>query len=306
MKIAIFGAGALGGYFGGRLQQAGEEVAFIARGDHLKALQRNGLTIESAALGDAHIQPVQVTDNPADIGPVDVILFLVKLYDTEAAARSLTPLLGQDTYVVSFQNGIDGWRLIGDVIGMERVLGGISYIFADVREPGVIRHSSPIAKLIFGEFDGGSSERSKALERVLVGAGIDASSVDDINVRIWEKFVALSALSAVTTLTRLSIGQVLENEHCRKLFREALAETAKIGLKKCPGLAADIADRQMAFAESLPYGMRASMLDDLERGKRLELDHLSGAVAQLGQELGIETPVHAVSYRALHPYVKGG
>ena len=283
-----------------------QEVAFIARGDHLKALQKNGLTIESAALGDAHIQPVQATDNPADIGFVDVVLFLVKLYDTDAAARALEPLLGEDTFVVSFQNGVDGWGRIGDVIGMERVLGGISYIFADVREAGVIRHSSPIAKLIFGEFNGQLTERSKALERVLVGAGIDALSVDDINVRIWEKFVALSALSAVTTLTRLTIGQVLENEHCRKLFRDALAETAMIGLKKCPGLDADIADRQMAFAESLPYGMRASMLDDLERGKRLELEYLSGAVVRLGKELGIDTPVHAVSYRALHPYVEGG
>lgn len=304
MKIAIFGAGALGGYFGGRLLQAGHEVSFIARGAHLEALQQNGLKIESP-LGDTHLNPVRATANPAELGPADLVLFLVKLYDTDTAARALGPLLGAHTAVVSFQNGVDGCKIIGKVIGVERVLGGVAYIFADVRAPGVVRHSGSLARLVFGEFDGSRSERAMALEHALTAAGVEAQLVDNIDVRIWEKFVLLSALSGVTTLTRLSIGEVLSDGYCAELFRDALTETARVGLKKCPGLSADIAERQMNFAKSLPHGMRASMLDDLERGRRIELDYLSGAVMQLGTTLGVETPVHATVYRALHPYVDG-
>jgi len=304
VKIAIFGAGALGGYFGGRLLQAGNDVSFIARGAHLEALRRDGLKIESA-LGDADLSPVRASAMPAEFGPVDVVLFMVKLYDTDSAARALEPLLGADTMVVSFQNGIDGWEHIGQVIGKERVVGGIAYIFADVRAPGVIRHSGSLARLVFGEFDHRLSERAIALEKALKNAGIETELVDNIDVRIWEKFVMLSALSGVTALTRLSIGQVLSDTSCAELFQEALQETARVGLKKCPGLSADIAERQFDFAKSLPHGMRASMLDDLDRGRRLELAYLSGAVVRLGTALGVETPVHATVYRALHPYIEG-
>lgn len=304
MRIAIFGAGALGGYFGGRLLQGGYEVAFIARGAHLNALQKNGLMIESP-LGNVHLNPIRATDSPAEIGPVDLVLFLVKLYDTDSAARALKPLLGPNSAVVSFQNGIDCWSRIGDVIGMKRVLGGVAYISADIRKPGVIRHSGTLARLIFGTFDGHKSDSGTALESALTTSGVEAQVVDNVSVRIWEKFVLLSALSGVTALTRLSIGQVLSDDYCAELFRTALVETAEVGLKKCPGLSGDIAERQLDFAASLPYGMRASMLDDLERGKPLELDYLSGSVVKLGATLGVATPVHASIYRALHPYLRG-
>ena len=303
MRIAIFGAGALGGYFGGRLLQGGYDVVFIARGAHLKALCQSGLKIESPR-GDAQIRPVSATADPVEIGPVDLVLFLVKLYDTDAAALALAPLLGPDTAVVSFQNGVDSWTRIGKVIGMERVLGGVAYIFADVRKPGTVHHSGALARLVFGEFDGHRSERGAGLERAFTTCGVEAQLVDDIDMRIWEKFVLLSALSGVTALTRLSIGQVLKDPYCTELFKDALAETARIGIEKCSGLPTDIAERQMNFAKSLPYGMRASMLDDLERGKPLELDYLSGSVTKLGAVLGIETPVHANIYRALHPYLR--
>lgn len=274
MKIAVFGAGALGCYFGGRLLQAGHDVSFVARGAHLNALRGSGMFIESA-LGDAHLASVHATSDPAQVGEVDLVLFLVKLYDTDEAARSLAPLLGEKTAVVTFQNGVDGWERIGNAIGAERVLGGIAYIFADVRAPGVVRHNGSLAKLVFGELDGSPSQRSMALEAALKGADVDAQLVDDVQVKIWEKFVVLSALSGVTALTRLPIGAVLADEHCASLFKQALEETASVGWRKCEGLAPDIAERQMAFAQALPYGMRASMLDDLERGKRLELVDLS-------------------------------
>ena len=304
MKIAVFGTGALGGYFGARLLQGGHDVMFIARGAQLEALQRDGLKVESA-LGDVHIKSVRVTANSTELEPVDCVLFLVKLYDTDAAAAALNPLLGSNTAVVSFQNGVDGWQRIGKAIGHQRVLGGVAYIFADVCAPGIIRHNGSLARLVFGEFDGQQTARAEALEQALTSAGVEAQLVDNIPVRIWEKFVLLSAISGVTTLTRLPIGRVLEDAQCVQLFREALSETAQVGLRKCSGLADDIAQRQFEFARSLPFGMRASMLHDLEHGRRLELKDLSGAVVRLGATLGIATPVHAAIYRALHPYLEG-
>lgn len=304
MKIVIFGAGALGGYFGGRLLQAGHDVSFVARGAQLQALNANGLSIESP-LGDVRLSPVRATADPGELGPADLILFLVKCYDTDSAAHALRPLLGPDTSVISFQNGVDSHERIGGVIGIERMLGGLAYIFADLRAPGVVRHSSALARLVFGEFDGRPSDRAKALEAALAMAHIDGELVADIEARIWEKFVFISALSGITALTRLSIGEILSDEHCANLFQDALAETAAVGSKKCAGLAADVAERHMKFARSLPTGMRASMLDDLERGKRIELNYLSGAVMRLGASLNVPTPVHTTVYRALHPYVDG-
>ncbi len=304
MKIAIYGAGALGGYFGARLVQAGYDVAFIARGAHLDAMRRDGLRVESA-LGDVHLADVTATDDPARIGAVDLVLFLVKLQDTTAAARALAPLLGPDTAIASFQNGIDGWRMIGEVVGDDRVFGGSAYIFADVRAPGVVRHSGTLARLVFGELDGPPSDRVRALDTALTDAGVDHEVVDNVRVRTWEKFVLLSAVSGVTSLTRLPLGGILADDACASLFRDALEETTRVGLRECPALAADIGERQFAFARSLPAGMRSSMFDDLERGKPLELEYLSGSVSRLGRSHGLETPVHDVIFRALSPYRNG-
>lgn len=304
MKIAVMGAGALGCYFGGRIAAAGGDVAFIARGAHLQALRANGLSIESP-LGDVRLEQVVATDDPAEIGPVDMVLFLVKMYDTEQAATAMAPLLGPETAIVSFQNGVDGWQRIGAIAGAERVIGGIAVIPADIRAPGIVRHSGPFARLVFGEFDRAGSPRTEALLETFAGAGIEASLVGDIAVKIWEKLVMLSALSAITALVRQPIGVIRADPLCSELFRAALAETHAVGLKVCPGLGADVAERQWGFAQKLPAGMRASMLDDLERGKRLELNHLSGAVVRLGAENGVPTPVHDVVHKALQPYVDG-
>jgi 2-dehydropantoate 2-reductase len=304
MKIAVMGTGALGCYFGGRLAAAGYDVAFIARGATLDALRRQGLKILSP-LGDLHLKEVRATSDPGDIGPVDLVMFLVKQYDTETAARAIAPLLGPETSIISFQNGVDAGERIGAIAGAGRVIGGIAFIPAENREPGVVAHNGPFARLRFGEFDGAISNRVKALERALVKAGVDAQGVNNIDVQIWEKFVFLSALSGMTGLTRLPIGRILADELCARLFRQALEETMQVGLKRCPRLGADVAERQMAFSRAVPATMRSSMLDDLERGKRLELDHLSGTVARLGREVGVDTPVHATIHAALHPYVAG-
>ena len=221
MKIAIMGAGALGCYFGGRLASAGQDVAFVARGAHLQALRETGMKVESP-LGDFAMEKVNATSDPAEIGPVDLVVFLVKLYDTEEAAEAMRPLLKPETAVVSFQNGIDAWQRIGALVGTERVIGGLALIPAHIAEPGLVRHTSPFAKLTFGEFDGTESDRCKALLEALQGAGVDAELADNIQVRIWEKLVMLSALSAITTLTRLPMGLIRQDPLCGDLFREAI------------------------------------------------------------------------------------
>ncbi len=304
MKIAVMGAGALGCYFGGRLAQAGLETAFIARGAHLEALQRDGLFIESP-LGNAHITPVTATDDPAAVGPVDLVLFLVKLYDTESAARQMAPLLGPQTAVISFQNGIEAWERIGRIVGMDRVIGGTAFIPADIRAPGIVRHNGPFARLTIGEFDGRQSARCEAIREAFMRANVNIAVVEDIQVKIWEKFIVLSALSGVTTLTRLPIGNILGDALCAELFAAAIEETSAVGKAACPDLPDDAAATAMTAVRGFPKPMRASMLDDLERGKRLELNDLSGAVVRFGEKFGVATPVHRTILQALHPYGQG-
>src|SRR5437763_521355 len=204
MRIAIMGAGALGCYIGGRLIAAGNDVSFVARGAQLAALRDQGLRIESA-LGNLEIKKISATADPNEIGPVELVLFLVKLYDTDAAARALAPLLGPNTSIISFQNGIDAWHRIGAVAGSERIIGGVARLPCALTEPGVVRHNSGFANLQFGEFNGAASNRGKAFESLLNVEGLEARAVSDIDAQIWEKFVMLSALSGMTGLTRLPI-----------------------------------------------------------------------------------------------------
>ncbi len=301
MKIAVMGAGALGCYFGGRLAAAGADVAFIARGAQLAALRRDGLRIESP-LGDAHVPAVTATDDPASVGPVDTVLFLVKLYDTAAAARQMAPLIGPETAVVSFQNGVEARSQIGAVIGEQHVVAGAAFIPADIREPGVVRHNGPFARLVFGEHDATASPRCLTLAAAFDRAGVDAAVVADIAAKLWEKFLVLSALSAITTLTRLPVGDILADHEGRALFRGAVDESHAVGRAVCPQLAATANDAAFELACGFPHGMRASMLDDLERGKPLELNHLSGAVVRLGATHGIATLGAAAAARALAAY----
>jgi 2-dehydropantoate 2-reductase len=304
MRIAIMGAGALGCYIGGRLALAGRDVSFIARGVQLAALSHQGLRIESP-LGNASLAKVFATPDPSQVGEVELIVFLVKLYDTEAAAYAMMPLLGPRTSVVSFQNGVDGWERIGAIAGRARMVGGVARLPCAIREAGIVQHKSSFAELQFGELDGGVSDRCREIQAVLDVGGLDARAVANIDAAIWEKFIMLCALSGVTGLTRLPIGPILANDLCARLYRQALEEAARVGLLRCAALARDVVDRQMEFSRSLPPAVKASMLDDLEQGKRLELNDLSGAVVRLGKAGSVDTPVHAVIQAALQPYVMG-
>jgi 2-dehydropantoate 2-reductase len=304
MRLAVMGAGALGCYFGGRLAAAGSDVTFIARGKQLEALQMGGLRIESP-LGDLHLPEISATDDPRDVGEVDLVLFLVKLYDTETAAKALLPMLGPKTAIVSFQNGIDGWQRIGEIAGHERVIGGTAVIPADLCAPGTVRHNGPFARLTIGAFADNDNGPCDALASLFEGAGVDASLVPDIEVKIWEKFIVLSALSAVTALIRLPLGPIRKDPVSAELFERALQETIAVGRAACPGLSEEAISRATSLAAGLPDSMRASMLDDLERGKPLELNDLSGAVVRRAIKHDIGVPVHETVWRALHPFVSG-
>lgn len=304
MKIAVIGTGGVGGYFGGRLAEAGNDVWFLARGRHLDEMRRCGLKVKSR-LGDILVKPVQATDKSAEIGPVDLVLIAVKLWDTDAAIEAAKPLLGPDTAVVSLQNGIEAVERLVAAFGKPRVLGGVCHIAAVISGPGIILHTGTMARMTIGELDGRISPRLEALTEAAKKAKIDFIATPEIDKAIWHKFVFLSSFSGVTTLTRLPKGPIMAESETRTMLHAAIAEAVAVARAKGIKLADDLPEALMKFAETLPDDMKSSMLGDLERGARLELPWLSGTVAKLGASLGVATPVHRSIYQALKPYAEG-
>ena len=304
MKIAVMGSGGVGGYFGAKLAHSGAEVHFIARGPHLVAIREHGLRIESST-GDLTIQPVNATDNPVEIGPADIVLFAVKLYDTEVAAEACRPLLGPETAVVTFQNGIDGLGVLRRVLGDAHVAGGVTYIAAGIAAPGVIRQTGTMAQLIVGELDGTPSSRLQALLDQCKSASIETTLHPAILQAIWEKFVMLCTMSGLTTLARQPIGPIRRVPQTRALAEASLRETVAVARAYGVELPSDILERTMAFFDQVPYEVKSSMLQDLEGGRRLEVSWLSGAVTRLGTEQGIATPVHQTIAAILALYADG-
>ena len=297
------GAGGVGGYFGARLQQAGHEVAFIARGRHLEALKSKGLRVTSA-LGEATLK-VKAFEDPKDAGEVDIVLFAVKLWDTESAAERLRPILGKSSYVIPFQNGVESTARLGKVLGAERVMGGSAYIATRIASPGVIEHTGTMARLQFGPVLPAQRPAAEALLKACKDAGINAELAEDIVLANWEKFVFLVGLSSATALTRRPLGEVRENAEMRWLFEQAMRETWRVGRARGVKLADDFVEQRLAFAQTLPHEMRASLLHDLEAGGKLEAPWLCGAVARLAAEAGLEAPVNRTVYAGLTPYVHG-
>ncbi len=306
MKIAIMATGGVGGYFGARLAAAGEDVHFMARGAHLAALRANGLTLKSAN-GDLHMESVSATDDPARIGPVDVVIFAVKQYDTDSAAKLIKPLVGTNTAVVSLQNGMDREERLPSILGSGYIIGGAAYITgAEVAAPGVIAHVGKVARIVFGEFDGRSSPRTELFLAACKRAGIDTVLSNKITNELWGKFVMLAAFSGVSSVTRMPAGPIMADPDTRKLMTDAIAETVAIARVKGIDLGTDyVAQQTDFFARNVAPDAKASMLLDLENGRRLELNWLSGAVARFGDDLGVPTPVHHVIYAALKLYANG-
>ena len=289
MRIAVMGTGGVGGYFGARLAQAGHEVAFVARGRQLEALRASGLRVESP-LGDVHLRDVEVTSKPAEIGPADLVLFTVKLWDTLEAAEAIKPLLGAQTAVVSFQNGVVKDDILRDALGAEHVIGGVTYIAATIAEPGLIRHSGALQKLVFGEYDGSLSPRVRQFRDACADSGIDAEISDRIEQTIWEKFVFLVGLSGTTSLARTPIGPIRSHPRSHAFLHDVMDEVVQVALAQGVPLPADYADERLAFADQVPASMTSSMHHDLEQGNRLEVDWLSGDVVERGARLGVATP----------------
>lgn len=304
MHIAIIGAGGVGGYFGARLAQEGEKVTFIARGAHLAAMREHGLRVRSAN-GDMSVHPVEATDDATTVGVVDLVMIAVKLWSTHDAIETARSMMGPQSTVMSFQNGIEAEDALIAAFGRERVLGGVANIAALIETPGLIRHNGTMAMLQFGELDGKRSPRVEKLLEICKRAGIDAKVPDDINKAIWEKYVFLASLSAMTALTRLPLGPLREDPDTRALFRQLAEEVVAVGRAKGIPLAGDTADAMMKRLDGLPPDMVASMLGDLKRGNRLELPWLSGGVVDAGRKAGVPTPAHQFVYTALKLHAPG-
>ena len=304
MRIAVMGAGGVGGYFGAKLAKAGNDVAFIARGRHLAAIRERGLGIRSA-LGDETVERPAVTDDPARLAPADVVLFAVKLWDTESAAAAIKPLLAKGGVVIPFQNGVESIERIGAIVGDERVMGGVAYIAATIGEPGVIVHTGTMARLRFGPVQASQRSVAEALHSACKAAGIDAELLADIRRALWEKFGFLAPFSGVTSVARQPMGAVRADPDLRSTLEAAIRETWAVGRAKGIALADDFVAQQMKFADGLPAEMKSSMLNDLVAGNRLEAPWLAGAVARMGGAAGVATPVSSTLYAALKPFCAG-
>ncbi len=300
MRIVVMGSGGVGGYFGARLAKAGNQVSFIARGKHLEALRTRGLTVKSS-LGDLQLA-VNAYEDPREAGEADVVMFAVKLWDTEGAAQRIRPLGG---YVIPFQNGVESIERLGRVLGGERVMGGSAYIATRIAAPGVIEHTGTMERLRFGAVLPGQRPAAQAFLDACKAARINAELADDIVAVNWEKFVFLVAVSSTTTLARAPLGVVRADPDLRWMFEQCMRETWALGRKRGVALADDFVGKQMAFLDTLPAEMRASMLHDLEAGNRIEAPWLCGAVARMSAEAGLEAPVNRAVFAALKPFVNG-
>jgi len=303
MRFAILGSGAVGGYYGARLAQAGHEVAFIARGPHLAAIRERGLQVRSP-LGDFAVK-AQAHHDAAQIGPVDTVLVSVKAYDNATALPLIAPLLGQTTVVLTVQNGVDSAAEVAAVAGEEKTLGGATYIATALEAPGLIVQTGTHRRIVFGEVFGSLprvSERVTAIQQALASADIQAEAVGDGRVPVWEKFIFLTALAGFTGAAQLPIGPVWADPVTRAHFLAGCREIERLARAEGVPVADDVVDRIPAYVESIPGSMRSSLLIDLSQGKRIEVEALQGSVVRRSQRLGISAPIMTTLYAVLRPH----
>ncbi len=296
MRFAVMGAGGVGGYFGALLARAGNEVAFIARGEHLSALREKGLTVRSWR-GDFQLPKVEATDEPAEVGPVECILFAVKTYDTEEAARRMAPLVGPETVIISLQNGVESEEVLASFYGPERVLGGLAFISASIQEPGVIAHTAA-GRLTFGEMDGSETERVERLQSVFAATGIESEPTADVVRALWDKLLWNACFNPLTTITGATVQEVLDDPVACSVARAAMDEVVAVARSEGVALGADAVDVMVERTRALGP-ITSSMRHDWEAGKPLESDALSGVVAERGRARGVPTPVNTTLYAAL-------
>ncbi|MBL6615184.1 MAG: 2-dehydropantoate 2-reductase [Reyranella sp.] len=304
MRIAVVGAGGVGAGYGAALAKAGADVTFIARGAHLEAMKSKGLRLESPR-GDIHLVPTQATDDPKTVGPVDIVLFCVKLWDVESAGAAIKPMVAAGTAVIPLQNGIDAAERLVPILGKRAVMGGVAQISATIAEPGVVRQTGTLLRMVFGELDGSRSARGDAFAGLCAKAGIDGGVSTSIKTELWMKFILLASNAGIMSLARLPVGKLRDDPDIGPWFATAYEEVAAVGRAAGIALPTDAVDRTLAFNRNAPPTLLPSMAVDLLRGNRLELPWLSGKVVELGRKHGIPTPTHALMYAMLKPYVMG-
>jgi 2-dehydropantoate 2-reductase len=304
MRIAVVGAGGVGGGFGVALAKAGADVTFIARGAHLAAMKSHGLKVQGGR-GESHLVPTQATDNPADIGKVDFVLFCVKQWDVESAGHHIKPLIGPNTAVIPLQNGVDAAERLIPILGANAVMGGVAQISASIIGPGLINQVGTFMRMIFGELDGKRSKRGEELLALCLKAGFDATLSEAILTDLWMKFILLASNASIMALARQPIGKMRDDPEMRPIFTAAYQEAFDVGRARGVALPADAVETILKNTYHFPPDMKPSMALDLDRGNRLELPWLGGKVVELGRKAGVPTPTHSLMYAMLKPYVMG-
>lgn len=300
MRIVIMGTGGTGGYYGGLLSRKGHDVTFIARGEHLAAIQRSGLQVKSV-YDSFTISPAQATDEPAELGAPDLILFCTKTYSTDEAVEKMKPIVGAETTVLSVQNGIDAAERIGKVIGMQHMVAGATWISSAVEMPGIIKHMSDFRRIVIGELDGSRTPRVEAIYQAFKETGATAELSDDILKVLWSKFVFISAASAFGSLTRLPMAQYRSVPETRDLIIRLMREVEALGRSQGVRLDADVVEKALAFMDQAGPKIKASMQLDVESGHRTELESMIGVIGRKGRENGVATPVADALYALLLP-----
>lgn len=300
MRIAIFGTGGVGGYYGGRLAQTGADVTFIARGEHLRAIRKDGLRVYSIA-GDFVVHPAQATDDAGTIGTVDVVIVALKTWQLPAAMPDCARLLGPRTLVLSLQNGVEAPRQLAAHVGDQHVLGGIAKIFSSIEAPGCIRHVGGAAVIEFGRLDNRLTEDVTRLRDLFIQAGVNVKIPADIDVALWEKFLYVVPLGGVGAVTRAPVGVVRSQSESRLMLEEAMREIWRVARARGVGLADDLVGRGMKFVDGHPPGATTSLQRDILAGRPSELEAWNGAVVRLGAAAAVPTPVHGFLYASLLP-----
>ena len=304
MKIVIMGTGGVGGYFGARLANAGHDVAFIARGKHLEAIKKNGLKILSE-LGDMIIHPAKASDKPSDFGIADVVLFCVKSFDTESSSYLIKPVVGPETIVIPFLNGLGHIEIMQKVLGVNNVIGGVAAISALISEPGVIRHNSAMQMLKFGAFDNINTPKILEFKNACEKSGINNYIPDNIESELWQKVIMICVMAGANCLTRLPLGECLSNPATRNFMKKLAEEAFSVAIAENIVLPDNQVELTMKLLDSLPPPMKASILPALENGEKLESSALNGAIDKLGVKHGIDTYMHKAVYAALSPHENG-
>jgi 2-dehydropantoate 2-reductase len=304
MRIAVIGAGGIGAPLGASLSLAGQDVTFLARGSHLAAMRANGLKIEGDR-GEYLVRPVQATDDPAEIGPVDLVLFCVKLWDVESSGEQIRPLMGHDTGVIPLQNGVDASERLIPILGANHVMGGTAVLTGSIVAPGVVRQSGQHHRIVFGELDGRITQRGEMIRDVCQAAGIGAELSGDIQRARWEKFIILVAASGVCAATRLSIGPLREDPDISPLFEEAMREVVAVGRACGVQFPPDVLEPWRALLRGVPPDWIPSMAVDIRAGRKMELPWLGGKLVELAAAHGVPVPVNRIISAVLKPHANG-